>query len=127
MGTTWSMRLRSVSFQHYGFALRAQNPRTIIINGKYVSALVAHLLVPVSCGVIGIDAMETRGLRTHEDFHGVAGIKIGVHIRAAMGARASGYYSVGHGLPPLFLRELSAGDTDMLVEKCEKIPPGKGS
>lgn len=127
MGTTWSVRLRSVSL-HCGFALRAQNPRAILINGEYFAALVAHFLVPASRGVVGIDTMETRGLRTHKDFHRVAGIKVGVHLRAAMGARAGGCYSVGHGLPPVVLRRLSAGGMDMLVEKCGKIhPPGKGS
>jgi len=127
MGTTWSMRIRSVSL-HRGFALRAQNPRANLINGEYFAALIAHFLVPVSRGVVGIDTMETRGLRTHEDLHRVAGIKVVVHFRAAMRARAGGYYSVGHGLPPLFLRGLSAGDTDMLVEKCGKIHAlGKGS
>lgn len=79
MGTTGSMRLCPVSL-HCGFALRAQDPRTILINGEYFAALIAHLLVPASRGVVGIDAMETGGFRTHKDFHRVAGIKIGVHF-----------------------------------------------
>jgi len=110
------------AFLHSSFTGGAQNTWAVFMNGEYIAAEVADLLVTTPWRVIGICAIQACGFRAYKDLDGVGDIIIGVHLGTTMGAKCCGYCYVCHVLPPALI-SLSAGDGNILmsengVKKC---------